>query len=98
MEIIQHDSTIEIKIPKKFLGVNCNELHRAIDENLNRGISKVCLDFMETNFIDSEAISTLIGIFKEATSKNALLTFKNVNEYIYWMLEVAGFENFFTIE
>ena len=78
---------------------SAREIREAIDQNLERSLSKrLVLDFRDVTFMDSSGIGLIMGRYKLLKSMGGEIIIKNANERIQRVMKLAGVDKLAEIE
>ena len=69
------------------------ELYRVID----RGVSKICVDLADMDFIDSTGLGVLVGALKRVKEREGSLVLRSLPPSAQRVFEITGLTQAFTI-
>lgn len=73
------------------------QLDRAVDDLLDKGVRKLVVDFGELSFFDSACISALVRARARAEEHESSVTLVNVDRYARRILDLTGLSSAFDI-
>lgn len=74
------------------------QLDRAVSDLLEKGVSRLVVDFADLSFFDSACISALVRARALAEEQDTSITLTNVNRYARRILDLTGLSSAFTVE
>jgi anti-sigma B factor antagonist len=74
------------------------ELKAAADRSLLEPSSRVVLDFAGVTFCDSQGLSTLISLNRQASAAGSQLVLANIGDFMGRLLEITGLRTVFEVE
>lgn len=91
-----HEKYGIIKIIGEVNILNNNELKNVFNEAFNLDQYKIIIDFSQTTYIDSSAISVIISARNNIIAKNGTILFCNLPQTIEKIFSIIGFKGIIT--
>ncbi len=89
-------SGVLIAIPIDRLDANNSpEAEALITENIDKGETRIIIDFSKTNYISSAGLRVILKAAKMVKQRGGRLVFYNANELVREVLEISGFADLF---
>jgi anti-sigma B factor antagonist len=79
------------------LGEGSRILRRTIHDLVESGRTKIILNFLQVNFIDSAGVGELAGAYQPVKSKGGELKFLNPAKQVYAMLQITKLDKVFEV-
>jgi anti-anti-sigma factor len=92
------DDTGRVKLVGEIDHTAVEQLDRAVSDLLDKGVSRLVVDFEDLSFFDSACISALVRARTLAEERDSSITLVNVNRYARRILDLTGLSTAFTIE
>ena len=84
------DNVLILKISNELLsGIDNNEFDNFLNENLEKGISKIVVDITGIKYFNSSHIGLIVRLFSSARKKNAILSIGGSSNRIASLLETV---------
>lgn len=92
------DDTGRVKLFGEIDHTAVEQLDRAVSDLLDKGVTRLVVDFADLSFFDSACISALVRARALAEERDSSITLANVNRYARRILDLTGLSAAFTIE
>jgi anti-anti-sigma factor len=90
---------IDFKIPPRLDAVNAPEVEKQILHEIEtEKADAVICDFSETVYISSAGLRVMLVLSKEMTKTGGKLTLRGMNDDVYAIFKMAGFQTIINIE
>lgn len=98
IRLLNSNETSTIAVNGKFTFEHHREFRKAYNDCLKRkGLKKVVVDFLRTEYVDSSALGMLLMLRDIAKSTNVEVSLINARGSVYQVLEIANFGKLFSI-
>ncbi|MBD3422117.1 MAG: STAS domain-containing protein [Chitinivibrionales bacterium] len=98
MNIDREADSTSIKLPELFNAAKVKEFNNIAKGALAQGCKELRVDFVDTAFIDSSGIGSLVALAKELKMKQGELVLSNLCGDIQELFEDTGLDRIFTIQ
>ena len=95
-KIIEH-KTVLMKVSGRIDTLTSNDFQQQVLDVLGNPLGKLVLDCSGLEYISSSGLRALLVIAKLANCKETSIVLTHVNSMVLEVLEMSGFDSFFTI-